>query len=134
MGLTRPVHDKSSPDASEAGLCARRPELLPGRRPRRPRRLCQRLPLRSCRLGPGLARRGADGERSRRHPSARPDRRHDRPHVEKRALVLASVVLLVTAALAIALRPTTPVVFLADVTMAILGAVFAPAVAAITVG
>ena len=52
----------------------------------------------------------------------------------KRGMILASVAALAVAALAIAYVPTVPVVFAADVLMAVLGAVFAPAVAAITVG
>jgi MFS family permease len=52
----------------------------------------------------------------------------------KRGLVVAGVIALSACALAIAWLPTVPVVFAADVTMAILGAVFAPVVAAITLG
>jgi MFS family permease len=52
----------------------------------------------------------------------------------KRGLIVMGVVALSTCAIAIAWRPTIPVVFAADVTMAILGAVFAPVVAAITLG
>jgi len=52
----------------------------------------------------------------------------------KRGLLVAGVVALTTSALAIAWRPAVPVVLAADVTMAVLGAVFAPTVAAITVG
>ena len=52
----------------------------------------------------------------------------------KRALLVAGVVLLAACAIAIERMPTGPVVFLADVVMAILGAVFAPTVAAITLG
>jgi MFS family permease len=52
----------------------------------------------------------------------------------KRGLIIASVVALAFAALAIAFWPTVPVVLAADILMAILGAVFAPTVAAITVG
>jgi MFS family permease len=52
----------------------------------------------------------------------------------KRGMILASVGALAVAALSIAYFPRVPVVFAADVLMAILGAVFAPAVAAITVG
>ena len=52
----------------------------------------------------------------------------------KRALLVAGVVLLAACAIAIERMPTGPVVFLADVVMAVLGAVFAPTVAAITLG
>ena len=52
----------------------------------------------------------------------------------KRGLIVAGIVALSFCAVAIAWRPTVPVVFAADVTMAILGAVFAPVVAAITLG
>lgn len=52
----------------------------------------------------------------------------------KRGLIVVGVVALSACALAIAWRPIVPVVFAADVTMAILGAVFAPVVAAITLG
>jgi MFS family permease len=52
----------------------------------------------------------------------------------KRGLIVAGIVALSVCAVAIAWRPTVPVVFAADVTMAILGAVFAPGVAAITLG
>jgi MFS family permease len=52
----------------------------------------------------------------------------------KRGLIIAGVVALSVCALAIAYAPTLPVVFAADVTMAILGAVLAPTVAAITLG
>jgi len=52
----------------------------------------------------------------------------------KRGLIVVGVVALSACAIAIAWRPTIPVVFAADVTMAILGAVFAPVVAAITLG
>src|SRR5215217_4873139 len=47
----------------------------------------------------------------------------------KRALLIAGVV-----ALSIPWAPTVPVVLAADITMAVLGAVFAPTVAAITLG
>jgi MFS family permease len=52
----------------------------------------------------------------------------------KRGLIVVGVVALSACAIAIAWRPIVPVVFAADVTMAILGAVFAPVVAAITLG
>jgi MFS family permease len=52
----------------------------------------------------------------------------------KRGLIVVGVVALSTCAIAIAWRPIVPIVFAADVTMAILGAVFAPVVAAITLG
>jgi MFS family permease len=52
----------------------------------------------------------------------------------KRALLVAGVAALTASALAIAWRPAVPVVLAADVAMAVLGAVFAPTVAAITVG
>ena len=52
----------------------------------------------------------------------------------KRALLLGGVALLAAAAVAIVKAPTMPVVLAADIAMAVLGAVFAPTVAAITVG
>lgn len=52
----------------------------------------------------------------------------------KRGLIVIGVVAPSACAIALAWRPTIPVVFAADVTMAILGAVFAPVVAAITLG
>jgi MFS family permease len=52
----------------------------------------------------------------------------------KRGLLVAGIVGLSVCALGIAWSPTLPVVFAADITMAILGAVFAPTVAAITLG
>ena len=52
----------------------------------------------------------------------------------KRSLIVVGVVALSSCAIAIAWRPIVPIVFAADVTMAILGAVFAPVVAAITLG
>ncbi len=52
----------------------------------------------------------------------------------KRGLIVAGIVALTACALGIAWSPTVPVVFTADVVMAILGAVFAPTVAAITLG
>ena len=53
---------------------------------------------------------------------------------EKRALLIASTVVLSVCGLAVVWAPTIPVVLAADITMAILGGVFAPVVAAITVG
>lgn len=52
----------------------------------------------------------------------------------KRGLLVAGVAALSASALAIAHAPTLPVVLAADIAMAVLGAVFAPTVAAITVG
>ena len=52
----------------------------------------------------------------------------------KRALLIAGVVALSICALSIPWAPTVPVVLAADITMAMLGAVFAPTVAAITLG
>ncbi len=52
----------------------------------------------------------------------------------KRMLIVASVALLALCAVAIERAPTGPVVFAADVIMAVLGGVFAPTVAAITLG
>jgi MFS family permease len=52
----------------------------------------------------------------------------------KRALLVGGVVALSLCALSIALAPVLPVVLAADVIMAVLGAVFAPTVAAITLG
>jgi predicted MFS family arabinose efflux permease len=52
----------------------------------------------------------------------------------KRALLIAGDIALAACGLAIVLAPIIPVVFAADVTMAVLGGVFAPVVAAITVG
>jgi MFS family permease len=52
----------------------------------------------------------------------------------KRGLLVAGVAALATSALAIAWAPTLPVVLAADIVMAVLGAVFAPTVAAITLG
>jgi MFS family permease len=52
----------------------------------------------------------------------------------KRGLIVAGVAALSVCALAIAHAPTLPVVLAADIAMAVLGAVFAPTVAAITVG
>lgn len=52
----------------------------------------------------------------------------------KRGLIVIGVVALSACAIAIAWCPIVPIVFAADVTMAILGAVFAPVVAAITLG
>ena len=52
----------------------------------------------------------------------------------KRGLIVAGIAALSACALGIAWSPAVPVVFTADVVMAILGAVFAPTVAAITLG
>lgn len=52
----------------------------------------------------------------------------------KRALLIAGVVVLSVCGLAVVWAPTVPVVLAADVTMAVLGGVFAPVVAAMTVG
>jgi MFS family permease len=52
----------------------------------------------------------------------------------KRALLIGGVGALSACALAIASRPTVPVVLAADVVMAVLGGIFAPTVAAITLG
>jgi MFS family permease len=52
----------------------------------------------------------------------------------KRGLLIAGVAALTASALAIAWAPTVPVVLAADIVMAVLGAVFAPTVAAITLG
>ena len=52
----------------------------------------------------------------------------------KRGLLVVSVSLLAICAVAIERLPTGPVVFLADVIMAVLGGVFAPTVAALTLG
>ena len=52
----------------------------------------------------------------------------------KRGLIVVGVVALSACAIAIAWRPIVSIVFAADLTMAILGAVFAPVVAAITLG
>jgi MFS family permease len=52
----------------------------------------------------------------------------------KREILVIGVVALSACALAIAWSPTLPVVLAADIVMAVLGAVFAPAVAAITLG
>jgi hypothetical protein len=52
----------------------------------------------------------------------------------KRGLLVGAVALLAICAIAIERHPSGPVVFGADLTMAILGGVFAPAVAAITLG
>ena len=52
----------------------------------------------------------------------------------KRGLIIAGAFALAVCAVAIARMPRLPVVLAADVTMAVLGAVFAPAVAAITLG
>jgi MFS family permease len=52
----------------------------------------------------------------------------------KRGLLVAGVAALSASALAIAWVPTVPMVLAADIAMAVLGAVFAPTVAAITLG
>lgn len=52
----------------------------------------------------------------------------------KRALIIAGVLLLSCCGLAIVWMPVTPVVLIADIFMAVLGGVFAPTVAAITLG
>jgi MFS family permease len=52
----------------------------------------------------------------------------------KRALLIGGVWVLAAGGVAIAWLPTMPVVLAADIVMAVLGAVFAPTVAAITVG
>jgi MFS family permease len=52
----------------------------------------------------------------------------------KRGLLVAGVAALTASALAIAWAPMVPVVLAADIIMAVLGAVFAPTVAAITLG
>ncbi|MGD9507281.1 MAG: MFS transporter [Geminicoccaceae bacterium] len=52
----------------------------------------------------------------------------------KRALLIGGVMALAGSAVAIARAPVMPVVLAADIVMAVLGAVFAPIVAAITVG
>jgi len=52
----------------------------------------------------------------------------------KRALLVGAVALLAACAIAIERQPTGPVVFTADVVMAVLGGVFAPTVAALTLG
>lgn len=57
----------------------------------------------------------------------------DRTHA-KRGLIVAGAFLLSACGLAIVWAPAVPVVLVADVTMAVLGGVFAPAVAAITLG
>jgi MFS family permease len=52
----------------------------------------------------------------------------------KRALLLVSVFLLTASAIAIERAPSGPVVLAADIVMAVLGAIFAPTVAAMTLG
>src|SRR4051812_8465047 len=52
----------------------------------------------------------------------------------KRGLLVAGIAALAASALAIAHAPTLPVVLAADIAMAVLGAVFGPTVAAVTVG
>ena len=53
---------------------------------------------------------------------------------DKRLILVAGVVLLAASAIAIQQAPFIPVVFLADVVMAVLGGVFAPTMAALTLG
>ena len=53
---------------------------------------------------------------------------------DKRTILIGAVVLLAVCAIAIERRPSGPVVFTADVVMAVLGGVFAPTVAALTLG
>lgn len=57
----------------------------------------------------------------------------DRTHA-KRALIIAGTIALAVAGFTIYLVPAVPVVFAADVVMAILGGVFAPTIAAISLG
>jgi predicted MFS family arabinose efflux permease len=57
----------------------------------------------------------------------------DRTHAKREAIILGAF-LLSACALAIATWPILPVVFIADVTMAVLGGLFAPSIAAITLG
>jgi MFS family permease len=52
----------------------------------------------------------------------------------KRGLLIAGIIALSACALSIAASPTVPVVLAADIVMAVLGAIFAPTVAAITLG
>jgi len=52
----------------------------------------------------------------------------------KRELIIVGVVLLAVSAIMIERRPTWPVVLMADIAMAVLGAIFAPTLAAITLG
>jgi predicted MFS family arabinose efflux permease len=52
----------------------------------------------------------------------------------KRTALIAATIVLPASGLAIIWAPITPVVFVADVTMAVLGGIFAPVVAAISVG
>src|SRR5262245_34522632 len=52
----------------------------------------------------------------------------------KRALLVTGVALLAVCAIAIERAPVGPVVLLADIVMAVLGGVFAPTVAALTLG
>ena len=52
----------------------------------------------------------------------------------KRGLIIAGICALAASALAIAWAPTFPVVLSADILMAVAGAIFAPTVAAITLG
>jgi len=57
----------------------------------------------------------------------------DRTHAKREAIIFGAF-LLSACALAIATRPILPVVLVADVIMAVLGGLFAPAIAAITLG
>jgi MFS family permease len=57
----------------------------------------------------------------------------DRTHAKREAIILGAF-LLSACALAIAARPILPVVLVADVIMAVLGGLFAPSIAAITLG
>src|SRR6476469_6925334 len=52
----------------------------------------------------------------------------------KRSLIIVGTCALAVSALAIAWAPTFPVIFSADILMAVAGAIFAPTVAAITLG
>jgi predicted MFS family arabinose efflux permease len=52
----------------------------------------------------------------------------------KRALLIAGTIALSVCGIAVVILPTIPVVLAADITMAVLGGLFAPVVAAITVG
>lgn len=57
----------------------------------------------------------------------------DRTHF-KRGVIVTGVFLLAAAGVAIILSPTLPVVIMADIIMAVLGGVFAPTIAAMTLG
>ena len=113
---------------------ARLVELSPGRRARRARPLRQRFSADASPLGPGHDRRRPHSEwivgiTLHTPVGALIDTTH-----RKRALLIAGVVALSICALSIPWAPTVPVVLAADITMAVLGAVFAPTVAAITLG